>query len=135
MSRQIAAAVRAAAAPRPLRVPLLAVHGGADSVVRSPQRGGVGAAILAPQRSSGGERQYGSDRACPADTERRIELAGGRTEIVSEWRREGRLVARYVEIVGLGHAWSGGDPALEYNDAGHRTRRRWSAISSPDALS
>jgi poly(3-hydroxybutyrate) depolymerase len=54
----------------------------------------------------------------PADAERRTVLASGRTEVVSEWRSEGRLVARYVEIIGLGHAWSGGDPSLPYNEAG-----------------
>ena len=52
-----------------------------------------------------------------ADTESRTTLPGGRTEIVREWRNNGRLVARLVEVTGLGHAWSGGDPALAYNDA------------------
>ena len=33
-----------------------------------------------------------------------------------EWRREGRPVVRLVEIESLGHAWSGGDPALPFND-------------------
>ena len=28
----------------------------------------------------------------------------------------GRLVVRYVEVAGLGHAWSGGDDAFAYND-------------------
>ena len=39
-------------------------------------------------------------------------------QIVREWRRDGRLVARHVEVAGLGHAWSGGDATLAYNDAG-----------------
>ncbi len=34
-----------------------------------------------------------------------------------EWRVDGRLVARYVEIAALGHAWSGGDAQLPFNDA------------------
>ena len=34
-----------------------------------------------------------------------------------EWRSDGRLVARLVEVTGLGHAWSGGDATLAYNDA------------------
>ena len=45
-------------------------------------------------------------------------LADGRIEVVREWRREGRLVVRYVEVTGLGHAWCGGDATLQYNDAG-----------------
>ena len=52
-----------------------------------------------------------------ADHETRTTLASGRTEVVREWRSDGRLVARLVEVTGLGHAWSGGDPALAYNDA------------------
>jgi len=115
---QIALAARASAAPRALRVPLLAMHGSADNVV-------------APRNAVALVRQYlslndhpaagaGTDRSHlpPADAERRSVLAAGQTYVVSEWRREGRLVARYVEIVGLGHAWSGGDPALPYNAAG-----------------
>ncbi len=31
--------------------------------------------------------------------------------------RDGRLVVRYVSIAALGHAWSGGDDALPFNDA------------------
>jgi len=53
----------------------------------------------------------------PPDTERRIEVAPGRTMTVREWRREGCLVARLVEVNGLGHAWSGGDPAVRFTDA------------------
>jgi poly(3-hydroxybutyrate) depolymerase len=52
-----------------------------------------------------------------ADTETRTTLPNGRTEVVREWRSEGRLVARLVEVTGLGHAWSGGDSALAFNDA------------------
>ena len=87
--------------------------------------------IVAPRNAIALVRQYlrlnehpavsadtDASRLPPADAERRTVLAGGRTEVVSEWRREGRLVARSVEIVGLGHAWSGGDPALPFNAAG-----------------
>ena len=52
-----------------------------------------------------------------ADAETRTTLANGRTEVVREWRSDGRLVARMVEVTGLGHAWSGGDASLAYNDA------------------
>lgn len=34
-----------------------------------------------------------------------------------EWRRDGRTIVRSVEIAGLGHAWSGGDAMLPFNDA------------------
>ena len=59
-----------------------------------------------------------SGSALPAaDAETRTTLANGRTEVVREWRSDGRLVARLVEVTGLGHAWSGGDATLAYNDA------------------
>ena len=43
---------------------------------------------------------------------------GGRAAVVREWRVDGRLVARHVQVSGLAHAWSGGDPSLPFNDAG-----------------
>jgi poly(3-hydroxybutyrate) depolymerase len=33
-----------------------------------------------------------------------------------EWLRDGRPLVRVIEVDGLGHAWSGGDAALPYND-------------------
>jgi poly(hydroxyalkanoate) depolymerase family esterase len=115
----IANAVRDQAAPRDLRMPLLAIHGESDDVV-------------APRNAVALVRQYlrlnnhpvmANDTAGPwvlpvPDTELRTPIANGRTEIVREWRREGRIVVRYIEITGLGHAWSGGDDKLQYNDSG-----------------
>jgi len=40
----------------------------------------------------------------------------GRVVTTCEWHHEGRLVARYVRVDTLGHAWSGGDAAYPYND-------------------
>ncbi len=113
----IAADVRERAAPRDLRVPLLAVQGEADPIV-------------APRNTIALVRQYlrlnghpavaaEDDRAAlPApDAERTERLPDGRQVIVREWRRDGRLAARYVSVAGLAHAWSGGDPALAYHDA------------------
>ncbi|MFO1395773.1 MAG: PHB depolymerase family esterase [Burkholderiales bacterium] len=112
----IAAAVRTEAG-RDVRVPLLAVQGGDDPVV-------------APRNAIALVRQYlrlnghpavdaAADAAAlpPPDAQRTVVQAGGRAEVVQEWRRDGRLIARCVSIAGLGHAWSGGDPTLAYNDA------------------
>ena len=44
-------------------------------------------------------------------------MHGGRMTTTREWARDGRLVVRYVSIAGLGHAWSGGDDSLPFNDA------------------
>jgi len=109
---------RAEAPRRRLPVPLLAIQGESDPVV-SPRH----AAALVRQylhfngRASVGDAG-GSGSALPAaDAETRTTLASGRTEVVREWRSDGRLVARLVEVTGLGHAWSGGDASLPYNDA------------------
>lgn len=105
------------AAGRDVRVPLLAVQGGDDPIV-------------APRNAVALVRQFLRLNGHPAaavaadasvlpapDATRTLVHANGRTETVQEWRRDDRLVARYVSIAGLGHAWSGGDPALPYNDA------------------
>jgi len=105
----IAAEVRKAAAPSEIRVPLLTIHGDRDEVVPPPH-----AAALV--------RQYlalnGDDPARAPDSQARVEHPGGRVETVQDWRRDGRLVVRQVEVQGLGHAWSGGDASLDFNDAG-----------------
>jgi poly(hydroxyalkanoate) depolymerase family esterase len=112
----IADAARSGAAPSTLPIPLLAMHGDRDNVV-------------APRNAPALVRQYlhlnghaaageGTESGLPAaDREDRRELPSGRAEIVREWRIGDRLVARFVEVTGLGHAWSGGDASLAYNDA------------------
>jgi poly(hydroxyalkanoate) depolymerase family esterase len=118
----IGTAARAAAHPRALPIPLFAVQGGSDPVV-SPRNA---AALVRQYLHLNGHASVGATSgdggvtasAMPvADTESTTTLPSGRTEIVREWRSEGRLVARLVEVTGLGHAWSGGDAALAYNDA------------------
>ncbi|MFO1413464.1 MAG: PHB depolymerase family esterase [Burkholderiales bacterium] len=106
-----------AATRRDVRVPLLAVQGEDDPIV-APRN----AISLVRQylRLNGHPAPDGADGAAtlpPADATHSIVQPDGRVETVHEWRRESRLVARYVAITKLGHAWSGGDPALPYNDA------------------
>ncbi len=113
----LAKAAREGEAPRPLRVPLLAIHGEADAVVAPRNAASLVRQYLVlnghPAASEGGD----ASSPPPADSEARLPLGDGRAQVVREWRRDGRLVARLVEVEGLGHAWSGGDAALEYNDA------------------
>jgi poly(3-hydroxybutyrate) depolymerase len=52
----------------------------------------------------------------PSKAQDRIENIGGRTCTVREYVRDGRLYLRSFLIEGLGHAWSGGDPAYPFND-------------------
>ena len=52
-----------------------------------------------------------------ADSTVTASTADGRDVTTREWRVDDRLAVRYVAIAGLGHAWSGGDAALAFNDA------------------
>jgi poly(3-hydroxybutyrate) depolymerase len=51
-----------------------------------------------------------------ASDERRTNF-GGRTYRQQDYTQQGRIVLRKVLVEGLGHAWSGGDPRYEFNDA------------------
>ncbi len=98
-----------------VRVPLLAIHGMGDIVV-APRN----AAALARQylALNGVEVPAGADSSLPdADVDRRDTSNLLRPIRIREWQRGGRVVVRLVEIDGLGHAWSGGDAALPFNDA------------------
>jgi len=53
----------------------------------------------------------------PADRTATATTPDGRTVTTREWIAGARLAARYVEVDGLGHAWSGGDDQLPFNDA------------------
>jgi poly(hydroxyalkanoate) depolymerase family esterase len=109
---------RRKAPPRSLPVPLLAIHGGKDDVV--VPRHAI-ALVVQYLRLNGhpaaGEGANAMGTLPTPDRETRTALPSGREEIAREWRIDGRLVARYVEIATLGHAWSGGDAALPFNDA------------------
>lgn len=98
----------------PVCVPLLVIHGMVDDVV-------------APRNAAALARQYlvlngiavpeGDVAALPAaDFDARDAATAAHVVRTREWRRESRTLVRLVEIEGLGHAWSGGDPALMGND-------------------
>ncbi len=102
-----------------LPVPLLAIHGLEDPVVAP-----VNAVALVRQflrlndHPAVDAAMLLSGALPPADAERSERTAEGREVTTRDWRIDGRLVARHVAIAGLGHAWSGGDDELPYNDAG-----------------
>ncbi len=99
------------------RVPLLAIHGMADDLV-------------APRNATALVRQYlalngvaAEGIALPdAQNDHRGDGTRHRARL-RDWHDNEGLAARLVEIDGLGHAWSGGDASLPYNDA-----------ASPDAI-
>ncbi|MEO8674801.1 MAG: PHB depolymerase family esterase [Casimicrobiaceae bacterium] len=110
----IAAAARESS---PSPVPLLAIHGEADNVVAT-----ANATALVRQYLRFNGHSSVPTPSLPAATLPHVDaerggLDHGRMTTTREWRKDGHLVVRYVAIAGLGHAWSGGDDALPYNDA------------------
>ena len=125
---------RKARGTRDVRVPIVAIHGTDDPIV-APRN-----AIALMQQYlalNGRDLPAGGDAQAlpPPDTERRIEVAPGRSMTVREWRRDGRAVARLVEVAGLGHAWSGGDPSAPFTDAAPPSASDLIAGLFPDGLS
>jgi poly(hydroxyalkanoate) depolymerase family esterase len=98
-------------------VPLLAIHGEEDETV-APANG----VALVRQFLRYNDHPVARDATGPvtalppADEMRREASDPARVITTYDWRRDGRLVVRYVSIAGLGHAWSGGDDAHPYND-------------------
>ena len=101
-----------------LPVPLLAIHGAGDTVIAP-----VNAVALVRQYLRfNGHPALTADATSPAalpkpDSERKEATGDNREVITREWRIHDRVVVRYVVVSGLGHAWSGGDASLPFNDA------------------
>jgi len=112
--RSALAAMRGGQCTRPLDVspavmaadwpPLLVIQGCADRVV-APSNGRAAALIWA---EAAGAR---------ASTPRTVRRGRRHSMNISDFTREGRLVASLVEIDGLDHAWSGGPAGLPFSDA------------------
>ena len=112
----IAQAAREKASPHALPVPLVAIQGGRDDMVKpinAAQLVRQFLALNAHPAAKLGER----DALPPPDKTRVATMDDGRTITTSEWLHERRLVARHVLIAELGHAWSGGDDRYPFNDA------------------
>ena len=111
----IAREARARASPRALPVPLLAIQGADDDVVAPVNAAQLVRQYLAlnghPAAAVGD-----SDELPPPDHTSAEALADARSVSTSDWRVDGRIVARHVLVDGLGHAWSGGDDRHPYND-------------------
>ena len=89
-------------------MPIMIIQGAQDPVVRP-----VNGAVLARQFC--GLNHLGSDSApVILDKAARGKRDGFRT---TDYRRGSKTLVRMCEVTHLGHAWSGGDPALRYNAA------------------
>src|SRR6266567_1231515 len=108
----IAMQAREETSPRALPLPLCVIHGERDNVVA----GKNAVELLRQFLVFNGRLVPGSTALPDADASLVTALPNGRTMTVDDYRMDGRVVARRVRVAGLGHAWSGGDGALAYND-------------------
>jgi poly(hydroxyalkanoate) depolymerase family esterase len=96
-------------------VPLLAIHGERDEVVAQ-----INALQLVQQYLLLNGRLDPAAAASPdlppPDEQRSLEQDGVRVASTSEYRLGNRSVVQRVSVHDLGHAWSGGDASLPYND-------------------
>ena len=102
--RRAPAALPATPAGAPGLPPLLVIHGSADTLVR-PANGRAAAQVWADAS--------GAVPSVPRTVQR-----GQRYPVtVTDFKRKGHVVASLCEVVGLGHAWSGGVARQPYSDA------------------
>ena len=112
---RVAAAARDEAPAGALPLPLVAVQGERDEVVA-----GINAVQLARQylvlnRRLAPETLPRDELPAP-DAQTTEAFPDGRSMTVAEYREGERILVRLIRVAELGHAWSGGDAALPYND-------------------
>ena len=96
-----------------VRLPLVVLHGDLDSVVAEVNGRQVARQFLALN----GDPRGAAPGELPApDARSEATSPAGRTITTAEYRDGTTLLVRTVRVAGLDHAWSGGDPALPYND-------------------
>lgn len=112
---RVAAAARDEAPAGALPLPLVAVQGERDEVVA-----GINAVQLTRQYLVLNRRlapeTLGRDELPTPDAHATEALPDGRTMTITDYREGERTLARLIRVAELGHAWSGGDAALPYND-------------------
>ena len=112
---RLAEQARLHAPPGILPIALLAIHGGEDGIVA-----GINSLQLVRQYLVLDGRLEAQDHPpgeLPApDAQSTKALTDGRSMTVAEYRDGERVVARYIRVPALGHAWSGGDSRFPYND-------------------
>jgi len=111
----IAASARDVAPRRALPVPLLVVHGSDDHVVAMRNARQLVRQYLVFNGRLDAQASD-ADELPPPDRQTSQPLAPERTATTIEYLDGARTLVRMVRVDGLGHAWSGGDPAFPYND-------------------
>nr|WP_316639545.1 PHB depolymerase family esterase [uncultured Roseateles sp.] len=84
--------------------PLLVIHGSADTVV-------------APSNAVAAAQLWAESAGAAPAASRVVRRGQRRPMTVTDFKQRGRLVATLCEIVGLGHAWSGGAAGQPFSDA------------------
>jgi poly(3-hydroxybutyrate) depolymerase len=112
---RIAAAARDEAPAGALPLPLVAVQGGRDEVVAGINAVQLVRQYLVLNRRLAPESLPRDELPAP-DAQTTQTLAEGRAMTISDYRDGERTLVRLLRVPDLGHAWSGGDAALSYND-------------------
>jgi poly(hydroxyalkanoate) depolymerase family esterase len=112
---RIAAAERDEAPAGALPLPLIAVQGGHDEVVAEVNAVQLVRQYLVLNRRLAPESLPRDELPVP-DAQATQTLADGRAMTISDYRDGERTLVRLIRVPDLGHAWSGGDAALPYND-------------------
>jgi poly(hydroxyalkanoate) depolymerase family esterase len=111
----IALEAREQTSSRALPLPTCVIHGERDDVVAL--RNAVDVLRQFMVFNGWQPAAVGADDRLPvADSTATTELPGGGTMTTDDYLLAGRLIARFVRVADLGHAWSGGDAAFAYND-------------------
>jgi poly(hydroxyalkanoate) depolymerase family esterase len=91
-------------------VPTLVIHGDHDTTVNP-----LNAQQIIEQLKLRAEFLDPAGGALQASDE--LLIGAGRSYLQQDYLRQGGILLRKIMVAGLGHAWSGGDSHLEFNDA------------------
>jgi poly(hydroxyalkanoate) depolymerase family esterase len=92
-------------------MPTIVIHGDRDEVVHARNAEQTVEQVLSVAQNAG-------PGAVPlVDAGLRTVRDHGRPYLIRDYHRAGRSLVRSITIQGLGHAWSGGDAKLPFNDA------------------
>lgn len=107
-----------------VRLPaLLVIHGAADHVV-------------APANGAEAARRWGERVGAKASKPRRVQRGARYAATITDYRKNGRLIATLCAVDRLGHAWSGGAAGHVYSDpkGPDASRMIWSFIARQFAM-
>ncbi|HXX85798.1 MAG TPA: PHB depolymerase family esterase [Casimicrobiaceae bacterium] len=111
----VAAVARDNAPSGALPLPLVAIHGERDEVVAPINAVQLARQYLVLNRRLAPET-LGREELPAPDAHTTEMLEGERTMTVIDYREGERTLVRLIRVSELGHAWSGGEASLPYND-------------------